>query len=143
MTAGQARGLEIFHGRLVPDAAAVESFAGRPVLAFAGIGDPQKFFATLDAAGIAAPVRRGFGDHHRYGAAEVAALLREAEARDLVLVTTEKDAARMAGDPALAALLARVRVLPVTLSVDEAERFRRFILERLGRNGEWRMANGE
>ena len=129
----QARGLSVFHGRLEPDAAALAALAGRQVLAFAGIGDPEKFFATLDAAGIAAPVRRGFGDHHRYGAAEAAALVGEAERRVLVLLTTEKDAARLAGDEAAGALAARARALPVTLVLDDAERFRTFVLDRLRR----------
>jgi tetraacyldisaccharide 4'-kinase len=130
---GQARGLPVFHARLAPDAAAVAALNGRPVLAFAGIGDPEKFFATVDAAGLAAPVRRGFGDHHRYTAAEASTLVGEAERRNVVLLTTEKDAARLAGDAAAAALAARARALPVTLVLDQEERFRAFVLERLGR----------
>ena len=68
------------------------------MLAFAGIGDPEKFFATLAAAGIDAPVRRGFADHHRYTRRRGGALHREAERKDLALVTTEKDLARLQGD---------------------------------------------
>ena len=92
-----ARGLAMFTGRLEPDPAALAAIAGRKVLAFAGIGDPEKFFATLAAAGIDAPVQRGFADHHRYSAAEAAALIDEAERRGLTLLTTEKDLARLAG----------------------------------------------
>jgi len=101
------------------------------VLAFAGIGDPDKFFATLDAAGIAAPVRRGFGDHHRYSEGEAAALVREADERNLLLLTTEKDVARLADDPGAQALAARARTLPVTLMIDEEERFRGFLAVRI------------
>ena len=76
--------------------------AGTKVLAFAGIGDPEKFFATLAAAGIDAPVRRGFGDHHRFTAKEANALLRDAARDKLTLLTTEKDLARIQGDATLA-----------------------------------------
>jgi tetraacyldisaccharide 4'-kinase len=43
-------------------------------------------------------------------------------------VTTEKDLARLQGDPALAALAARVRVLPVELIVDEQDDFTRLVV---------------
>jgi tetraacyldisaccharide 4'-kinase len=133
--AEQARGLPVFRGRLAPDAAAVAALSARQVLAFAGIGNPDKFFATLDAVGIRAPVRRGFPDHHRYAPAEVSALLREADRHNLLLLTTEKDLARLAGDHAGAELAARARALPVTLVLDDEERFRGFVLERLKRAG--------
>jgi hypothetical protein len=48
-----------------------------------------------------------------------------------VLLTTEKDLVRLAGDPALESLARRARALPVRLEVVEAESFRRFVLERL------------
>ncbi len=69
----------------------------QPILAFAGIGRPEKFFATLAEA--QAPVARtvGFPDHHRYTDAEAAELLAAAERESLRLVTTEKDLARLAG----------------------------------------------
>ena len=114
--------LPIFYGRLVPDQTAVAGLKGRNVLAFAGIGDPEKFFNALSHAGIVVTQRRAFDDHHRFTAAEAASLMEHAKRENLTLVTTEKDRARMAGDPALAALAAKVQTLPVTLVVDkEAE----------------------
>jgi tetraacyldisaccharide 4'-kinase len=117
------RGLPIFHGRLIPDRDVLAALKGRRVLAFAGIGDPQKFFATLEEAGIDVAERAGFADHHRYTAAEAQALVARAEAANLVLLTTEKDAARLAGDTRLAALAARVTALPVRLAIEEADAF--------------------
>ncbi len=137
--AAAGRGLALFSGRLVPDPAALGALAGHRVFAFAGIGDPEKFFATLDAAGIAAPVKRSYPDHHRYTAAEAAALAEEAERRDLMLLTTEKDLARLAGDEAVAPLAARARALPVTFVLDEPERFGRFVREALARQGSNRV----
>jgi tetraacyldisaccharide 4'-kinase len=57
----------------------------------------------------------------------------QAEHDGLTLLTTEKDRARMAGDPALAALAERAQVLPVTLVVDEAEELRKLVLQKLRR----------
>jgi tetraacyldisaccharide 4'-kinase len=114
--------LPTFYGKLVSDRAAVAALKGRNVLAFAGIGDPEKFFDTLVQAGIGVPQCRAFDDHHRFTAAEAASLLGQAERENLTLVTTEKDRARMTGDSALAMLAAKAQVLPVTLVVDkEAE----------------------
>ena len=92
------RALPVFRARLAPDPAFIASLAGKRVLAFAGIGDPEKFFATLRAAGVAVAATRSFDDHHRYTRADAQALCAEAERSGLVLVTTEKDLARMQGD---------------------------------------------
>jgi tetraacyldisaccharide 4'-kinase len=111
-------------GRLVPDPAALAALAGARVLAFAGIADPEKFFATLRDAGIAVMATRRFADHHRFSAADAKALIAEAEQSGLTMVTTEKDHARMTGDPALVALAARSRMLPVTMEIKEAAALR-------------------
>lgn len=125
--------LPVFHGRLQPDAAAVASLHGRQVLAFAGIGDPEKFFATAAAAGIAVAEREAFPDHHRFSAEEAAELIMQAEHGGLALLTTEKDRARMAGEPLLAAFAAKTHVLPVTMVVVEAEELRALVVARLRR----------
>lgn len=118
--AARARGLPVFHGELSPAPEAVAALSGRKVLAFAGIADPGKFFATLDACGIRAEVRRSFPDHHPYAADEIAELVACAERHDLTLVTTEKDMARLRGISAAAGLAARSAVLPVVLAFREA-----------------------
>jgi tetraacyldisaccharide 4'-kinase len=132
-TIAAAHGLPVLHGRLVPDAATVTALAGRKVLAFAGIGDPDKFFATATEAGIAVAQRRAFPDHYRFTAEDAAALIMQAEHSGLALLTTEKDHARMAGELLLAALAARAHVLPVNLAVDEAEKLRALVLAKVRR----------
>jgi tetraacyldisaccharide 4'-kinase len=126
--AARSRGLPVFRGLVEPDPDAVTSLRGRRVLAFAGIGNPEKFFATLSAAGIDAPVRRSFGDHHRYSVAEARALLRDAEKGNLQLLTTEKDFARLKGDAAVTALAQRAQALRVTMRIDPPDDFARLVL---------------
>jgi tetraacyldisaccharide 4'-kinase len=133
VAAAAARRLPVLHGRLVPDSAAVAALKARKVLAFAGIGDAEKFFATASEAGIAIAQRKPFPDHHRYTAEQAALLIMQAEHDGLALLTTEKDHARMAGVPLLAALAAKTHVLPVTLAVDEAEELRALVLAKVRR----------
>jgi tetraacyldisaccharide 4'-kinase len=123
----------VLHGRLVPDHGAITGLKGRKVLAFAGIGNPEKFFASAVEAGIDVTQRQSFPDHHRFTAEEAAALVRDAESEGLALLTTEKDRARMTGDPALQALETQALVLPVTLELDELEELQALISQALRR----------
>jgi tetraacyldisaccharide 4'-kinase len=127
-------GLTIFHGRLEPDRQHLAALRGRKILAFAGIADPQKFFATLEESDIDIAERQSFADHHHYTAAEAQMLLARAEAQNLVLLTTEKDHVRLAGSPQLAALAARTSALPVRLVIDEEQAFQEMIAKAVNRS---------
>jgi tetraacyldisaccharide 4'-kinase len=93
--AAKAAGKPVLCGTLRLDDAAVAQLAGQPLLAFAGIGRPEKFFDSLREAGLDLCASRAFGDHHPYTAANLASLQAEARAEGLTLVTTQKDAARL------------------------------------------------
>jgi len=129
--AARRRRLPLFHGRLEPDAATLAALRGRPVLAFAGIADPEKFFATLRDGGVDVRAALPFPDHHRYRRSDALALARRAEREGLSLVTTEKDLARLAGRIELTPL-ASARALPVTLAVTEQRVLQDFVLARIG-----------
>jgi len=133
MERARRQGLVIFHARLEPDRSVIAAIGRRKVLAFAGIGDPEKFFTTLVAAGIDVAEQASFPDHHRYTAAEAADLIARAQAEGLMLVTTEKDVMRMAAEPQLEALTARASALPVRLVIEEAELFRQMLLQAVKR----------
>lgn len=82
---------------LKPDAASLAQLFGKRVLAFAGIGDPERFFRSLRASGIDLVHTRPFADHHMFSREEIAALAADARREQLTLVTTEKDLARLRG----------------------------------------------
>ncbi|MEC9266992.1 MAG: tetraacyldisaccharide 4'-kinase [Pseudomonadota bacterium] len=68
---------------------------GTPCLAFAGIGRPEKFFATAEAIGLKLLRRRAFPDHHPYSEEDLRRLVQDARSRGARLITTEKDAVRV------------------------------------------------
>jgi tetraacyldisaccharide 4'-kinase len=110
----------VIRGRLAVPAAARGWLAGRDVLAFCGIGRPEKFAETLGAAGARNALLRPFPDHHVYGDADAERLLDEARRTGLPLVTTEKDAVKLTGSAALDRLAAATTVIPAPLAVDNA-----------------------
>jgi tetraacyldisaccharide 4'-kinase len=83
--------------RLKPDAASVAPLFGKRVFAFAGIGDPERFFRTLRSGGIEVARTRPFADHHMFSRDEIAAMVADAAREQLTLVTTEKDFSRLRG----------------------------------------------
>src|SRR5271167_37563 len=72
-----------------------ERLAGARLLAFAGIGRPEKFFATLRALGAGLVGARAFPDHHSFRAVELEGLRRDAERAGARLITTAKDIVRV------------------------------------------------
>ena len=123
------RGLPALTARLVPDPVAAAVLKGRRVLAFAGIGRPQKFFDTLTAVGADVAESAAFPDHHPFTAAELTALKKRAADLGAELATTEKDRVRL--PPALRdGLCDAVAVLPVNLLWDD-ESALDALLERL------------
>jgi tetraacyldisaccharide 4'-kinase len=84
----------ILAARLAP-AGDAATFRGVRVLAFAGIGRPEKFFRTLAEVGATLVDRIAFPDHHPFTPDEVMRLVEAAHAADAVPVTTEKDLVRL------------------------------------------------
>ena len=121
-------GKRVFTASLEPAPEAAEALKGRRVMAFAGIGRPEKFFDTLHACGAIVDVTHAFPDHHSFKPQEVAALRQEAEALGLLPVTTEKDLVRiMDASAAWPALMA----LPVRLRIENEMGLRNLLMRRI------------
>lgn len=123
------RGGKVFTARLKPDAASLQTLHGKRVLAFAGIGDPGRFFRTLRNAGVDVAADKAFGDHHPYKAEEIDALATQARSENLTLVTTEKDLVKLRDMPAAAEIVG----FAVTLDVEDKEGLRNLVRETLNR----------
>lgn len=99
--------------------------AEKPLVAFAGIANPRRFYRLLEAHGGRIAEAASFPDHHWFKYADTERLLKSAEKHGARLVTTEKDFARLSGDAALDALAAQTRTLPIELQIEARD------LERL------------
>ena len=102
----QARPL--LHGRVRP----LSTFAGQRVHAVAGIGDPERFFSMLRAAGIAV-VPHAFDDHHRFVPEDLAF-------SPLPVLVTEKDAVKLTALGDTLPHRDRIFVVPVCAELPEA-----------------------
>lgn len=112
-----------------------QSVAGKNVLAFAGIGHPQRFYDALAEAGAHVAETRSFGDHHPFKIAELQELERIAVRSSLQLITTEKDAARLSGGIVPDGFLDRLMVFAVETRFDPEDLPDRIIDEAFAR---WR-----
>ncbi|HEX9469561.1 MAG TPA: tetraacyldisaccharide 4'-kinase [Bradyrhizobium sp.] len=122
-----AQGKPVLSAHLEPDDASVAALAGKRVLAFAGIGDPVRFFRTLRLGGIEVAVERVFSDHHPFSKSEVETLLAEAKYVSLTLVTTEKDLARLRNAEGLPCWATEIVPFKVTLEFDDAAALRKLV----------------
>jgi tetraacyldisaccharide 4'-kinase len=127
--AGQ--GKPVLSAHLRPADASVASLKGKRVLAFAGIGDPARFFRTLRSSGIEVVQERAFADHHPFSESEIEALDAEAKRDGLTLVTTEKDLARLRVRGALADWARDIVPFAVTLAFQDAALLRKFVAGRI------------
>ena len=90
--------IPIFTGELQPDEEIVEKMKNRRVYGFAGIGNPSRFFKTLNNIGADLVGEAHFADHHPYTDADLTQLYEEAMQSGAELVTTQKDWMRLPSD---------------------------------------------
>jgi tetraacyldisaccharide 4'-kinase len=105
--------MPVLRARLVPGPEAA-LLSGQPVLAFCGIANPRKFFATLQEAGAVLAGRQAYADHYPYDEGDLRELLAEADSLRAILVTTRKDFVRVPR-----AFRPRITVVTVRLEWEE------------------------
>jgi tetraacyldisaccharide 4'-kinase len=108
-----------------------ERFAGARLAAFAGIGRPEKFFATLRRLGAILVAAQSFADHHPYSADKIVRLRELADREDARLVTTTKDWMRLPPE-----LRQGIEVLEVEIRWRDAAILQRLLSDLLQRAGD-------
>lgn len=110
----------LFNGFLKP--VEPELFAGVKCLAFAAIGDPQRFYRSLAATGAVIQDQHAFPDHHYFTDDEVELLITKAKEKGLVPVTTRKDYVRLISGHSRSKQLADMtRVFDIELEYDDPQ----------------------
>lgn len=89
-----------------------------PVIGFAGIANPRKFYATLEQHGARLVAARSYPDHHLYSERQAERLLKRAKRENAMLVTTEKDWVRLPEDDGTALSDLRFRSRPFLIAIE-------------------------
>ncbi|MFN0113516.1 MAG: tetraacyldisaccharide 4'-kinase [Paracoccaceae bacterium] len=126
---GAGRGLPRAEGALVPLQTGMD-WQGLRAFAFAGIGRPEKFFASLRALGAEVVRAEALDDHAALPPSLMRRFAAEARAMGAQLVTTEKDAVRLSP-----ALREGVLVLPVRLRLADWGPVDRVLERAMGTKG--------
>ena len=126
-----AQGGLVLRAHLKPSEASVAALRGKRVLAFAGIGDPGRFFRTLRASGVDVVAEKAFADHHPFSEGEIKALAAASKRDGLTLVTTEKDMARLCSGGTLMPAAEDIVPFAATLRFDDEPKLLRFVTDRL------------
>ena len=106
-----------YYGHLTADQSLIDGLNGDPLLAFAGIGRPTRFFTTLRNAGANLVHQLAFADHHPYSEVDLTRLQEDATRLGAALMTTKKDWVRLPSE-----WRERISFLPVTLNLDHEEK---------------------
>ena len=109
-------GKPVFHAKTVVQNTA--EFAGKKVVAFAGIGKPEKFYKSLSEAGANIVGTYDFDDHHHYVETEILHLVDMAKKHKAMLVTTEKDFVKLP-----TRLADKISVLRIGVEIDNPDEF--------------------
>ena len=121
-------GKPVIKARLTIPADVAGQLADRRVYAFAGIGHPEKFFASLTETGAQIVGTARFPDHYAYRRVDIADLQRAARGMDAQLVTTEKDFVRLRPwDDFVIPALPEPMPIPVAIQISDAEALDRLV----------------
>jgi len=113
-------GRPVYDAQLIPSS--IAEISGNRWLAFAGIGNPSKFFASVQQAGGEIVDTRIFADHYAYEPKDINELQANAARLGIGLITTAKDQVRLATMRSTPKeFLKKLAVLDVELKFDRTD----------------------
>ncbi len=121
--ADKLHGLPLFGAKIVSE---LPPYSFDRVVAFAGIGRPEKFYDSLRQHGLEPIKTINFPDHHFYSQQELTELLQLAQAENAKIITTAKDFVKI--PPQMQPLF---HVLEIKIKWDNEQALRQFIYDHL------------
>lgn len=115
--------LPVFKGKITP---VPPQTASKKAIAFAGIGRPEKFYASLQECGLELIKTINFPDHHRYTETELKGLINKAKKANAELFTTSKDFVKIP-----ASLQSEFQVLEISVAWERPEFLTKFIMDKI------------
>ena len=115
--------LPVFKGKITPVA---PDFSEKNVIAFAGIGRPEKFYQSLRELNFNLVETINFPDHHFYSETELSDLIRKAEDKSCTLITTSKDMVKIPPH-----LRTHFKVLEIKVKWEDETKLTDFIINKL------------
>ena len=100
--------------------------ANRNVFAFAGIGNPQKFYNSLKNCGLSIVETRDFPDHHFYTTTELEEIIKLAKSKNVEIFTTSKDFVKIPTE-----LQSNFNVLEIFIDCEKPQQLTDFILQNI------------
>ncbi len=116
-------GLPLFKAKINPQPV---SFSLNRVVAFCGLGFPQKFYRTLKDLGATLVATKSFPDHHTYTEDELLELQALAKAQQALLITTRKDWVKISPS-----WQKHLHVLDIEVQFEDPEGICNFIFEKI------------
>ncbi len=112
-----------FRARSVPHPLIIPS---NRVIAFCGLGFPQKFYKTLQDLEVDLIAIKSFPDHYRYQKEDLVRLQKMANENHAVLVTTQKDKVKIPSSWHI-----QLHVLDISIQFEDSEGIYEFILQKI------------
>lgn len=118
--------LPVFEAKIIPHSLQKELVGGK-VVAFAGIGRPQKFFDSLLEAGANVVESVEFPDHHNFSQEDIMGLVEKAAQYEAALVTTRKDFVRLSSEARM-----MTTVFDIDLVFENPKKLQTMLISKLG-----------
>jgi len=101
----------------------LNNFKNKKVIAFCGIGYPEKFYKTLENIGCQITYTKSFPDHYVYSRKDIQNLLKKSQELNSLLITTEKDHIKIMED-----YKNRIYFFPISIEFNDYKTLDNFLL---------------
>tara|TARA_B100000686_G_C16702131_1_gene924085 strand:- start:504 stop:1454 length:951 start_codon:yes stop_codon:yes gene_type:complete len=110
--------LDIFYTKYFFHRPSIKKIKNKKIFAFAGIGNPERFFNLLKSYNLKIQKEKYFPDHYEYSINELKEMIEYSKKNKLELITTEKDFYRIKKFG-----LKKINFIPTDFKIEDEKRF--------------------